>query len=162
MLSSILLLTIKRGVLKRDQHFLQDDPAGVKWAAPGCDTFVTSASRTHSVDVLCCAERSSLDPAGAIWLIWQVLKHLPSFVCLKDGLELCFLKKNLSVFESAAQAICVHLKACVFLQSREEQCERLYSISTPHEFLLPASKTSWRAENQSHMVAPVPCSVMSW
>lgn len=34
-----------------------------------------------------CAPTLFASTLGTIWLIWQILKHLPPFVCLKDYLE---------------------------------------------------------------------------
>ena len=34
-----------------------------------------------------CALTPVTSTLGAIWSIWQILKHLPLFVCLKDDLE---------------------------------------------------------------------------
>lgn len=74
--------------------------AEVKWAALGYNTFVTSVTRTHSLDctllscMFDCGEemRASVhslvsSTLGAIWSIWQILRHLPPFICLKDYLE---------------------------------------------------------------------------
>lgn len=113
MLNSILYLTTKaarvevRSTLFPPRRHPRSHPKqpGSNGSAPGCNTFVTCASRTHSLDNLghtgrLTAERKRellvhsllLLPTGrAIWGIWQSLKHLSSFVCLKDDLELFVL-----------------------------------------------------------------------